>query len=230
MKLVNLYKQLLKEAGESPGEIELRKVPLETAVQYCRSQGIDVPNLERNLLLAKKLFEKGKTKRADMPVIDEKDVRDFQAKLKNGFIDLVDPFSDRTDPSDPFPQGLSGREATNFMSNGLRDKLKPDDITKVYQKQIAYKDLVPIQAQVYLDKSVKSMAKSGVEGTLRFLDGTTLICSSDNRILDGHHRFLSGLILDPNRKVNCLVVDLPIETLLPLTIAYGDAVGNERNM
>lgn len=230
MKLKAIYLQLLKEAGESPGKVELRRITVERAVEYCKSQKLDIPNIELNVKLAHKLFEYGKTKRADMPVIDQKDVRDFQSKIKNGYIDLSDPFSDRTDPSDPFPQGLDDKAATNFMSNGLRDKVRPDDKTAVSEKRIPAKDLRPIQAQVYLDKSVESTVKFGIEGTTKFLSTSILICSSDNRIIDGHHRFLSALLIDPNMQMRCLVIDLPISKLLPLATAYGDARGNERNL
>lgn len=230
MKLKAIYNQLLQEAGgEEPGQIELRRVTVEDALAYCKKMGLNVPKLEIHLRLAQKLFDYGKTKRADMPVIDEKDVKDFQSKLKSGLLDLEDPFSDRTDPSDPFPQGLSGTSATDWMRNGLRDKKRPDDVIKVYEKRIAAKDLKPIQQQVYLDKSVKSTVKFGIEGTTSFLNNSTLICSSDGRIIDGHHRYLSALIIDPNMMMKCLVIDLPISKLLPLATAYGDARGNERN-
>lgn len=230
MKLAPIIKQILKEAGEAAGKMELRKTSIENVISYIKSKGLDIPNIEQNLEIAYEKFNMGKTKRKDMPVIDEKDVKDFQAKLKNGLIDLTDPWSDRTDPSDPFPQGLDDKAATNFMSNGLRDKVKPDDRVSTQIKLIAVKDLIPIQEQVYVDKSIDSIAKFGVESSRQFLASTVLIASSDNRIIDGHHRFLSCLILDPDLKVKCLVVDLPIKILLPVATAYGDAKGNERNL
>ena len=38
-----------------------------------------------------------------------------------------------------------------------------------------------------------------------------------------------ALLLDSNMKVYVLEIDLPISKLLPLSIAYGDAIGNKRN-
>lgn len=232
MKLSQIARRiiLLKEDGEEAGTVELLKTPIDKALQYIKSLGLNIPNLESNLEIAYEKFNLGKTKRHDMPVIDEKDVKDFQMKLKNGLIDLKNPWSDRTDPSDPFPQGLDDKAATNFMSNGLRDQDKPDDKIDVQVNKIAVKNLIPIQRQVYLDKSIKSVVKFGVENSLKFLASTTLITSSDNRIIDGHHRFLSCLLLNPDLEVKCLVVDLPIKTLLPLAVAYGDAIGNRRNL
>lgn len=213
-----------------PGKLELRKTSIEKVIQYTKSVSLNIPNIRQNLEIAYDLFGMGKTKRKDMPVIDDKDVKDFQMHLKDGFIDLKDPWSDRTDPSDPFPQGLSDKDAAKFMSNGIRDKSKPDDVVKTQIKMVAAKNLIPIQEQVYVDKSVGSIAKFGIESSKKFLASTILVISSDYRIIDGHHRFLSALIIDPNMKLKCLEVDLPIKTLLPLARAYSDAKGNQRNL
>lgn len=230
MKLAQLARKIIKEAGEAAGSLELINTPIDKAIQYVVKSGLKIPNIQDNLEIAYELFGRGKTKRKDMPVIDDKDVRDFQMKLKNGLIDLKDPFSDRTDPSDPFPQGLTDKSATQFMSNGLRDKEKPDDQVQTQIKMIAAKDLIPIQQQVYISKSVDSIAKFGVDASKEFLNSTVLITSADNRIIDGHHRFLSALIIDPDIKLKCLVVNLEIKVLLPLAQAYGDAIGNKRNL
>lgn len=230
MKLAPIYRKLLREAGEAAGSLELRNTPIETIVQYATKLGLKIPNLQVNLETAYDLFGMGKTKRKDMPVIDDKDVKDFQKHLSNGFIDLTDPWSDRTNQDDPFPQGLTDKEATNFISNGIRDTSKPDDVVKTQIRMVAARDLIPIQQQVYASKSLNSIAKGGIESTKQFLSTTILVISSDQRIIDGHHRFLSALIIDPNMKLKCLEVDLPIKTLLPLARAYGDAKGNARNL
>lgn len=232
MKLSQIAKKLilLKEDGESAGKLELRKTPINKVLEYINSKGLDIVNLEDNLEIAYDLFGMGKTQRKDMPVIDDKDVKDFQQHLKNGFIDLTDPWSDRTDIQDPFPQGLTDKEASMFMSNGIRDKSKPDDVVKTQLKMVAAKDLIPIQAQVYVSKSVDSITKFGIKNTINFLQSTILIISKDNRLIDGHHRLLSALIIDPNMKIKCLEIDLSIKTLLPLAIAYSDAKGNRRNL
>ena len=56
-----------------------------------------------------------------------------------------------------------------------------------------------------------------------------LCCSQSMVIIDGHHRFLSAVLVDPRIKVTALEIDLPIKDLLPLTLAYTDAIGNVRN-
>ena len=89
--------------------------------------------------------------------------------------------------------------------------------------------MIPIQDQIYFDKGFKTISKNGVESTIDLLNSKTLIVSSDNRIIDGHHRFLSALLINKNMKLNVIQIDLPLNKLLPLSLAYGDSIGNKRN-
>jgi hypothetical protein len=87
---------------------------------------------------------------------------------------------------------------------------------------------------MYVDKSVNSMYNESksitVKSTTSFISSkTTFITSSDGFILDGHHRWLAGMLIDPSMKVKVIAIDLPIDELLPLMLSYTDAIGNERN-
>jgi hypothetical protein len=94
----------------------------------------------------------------------------------------------------------------------------------------AYTEFSSELKQIYFDKSITAIAENGIKGTINFLtDNTTFVASSDNHIVDGHHRFLSGLLVNPDMKVHTLVVDLPISKFLPLALSFSDAVGNKRN-
>lgn len=53
--------------------------------------------------------------------------------------------------------------------------------------------------------------------------------SKDRYIIDGHHRFLTGMLIDPKMKVNVLMIDMPISELLPSSLDYSDTIGNVRN-
>lgn len=236
MKLVDILKEikiLESQTGQAAGKLELVKINLETAIDHIDKIGgsVDaIPNFEKNFKLAQSKASIGKTRRKDMPVITDVDVKKFQQRLKDGHIDIHKPFSDDTSPSDPFPEGLSGKDAEKFLKSGLRDGSKTDDMVKVSMKKETVKNLKPIQKQIYFDKAVGEMFKYGIEPTRSFLQKTTFITSSDNFIIDGHHRFIMAILLDPNITVNCLVVDLPINKLLPMAVAYGDAIGNKRNL
>jgi hypothetical protein len=59
--------------------------------------------------------------------------------------------------------------------------------------------------------------------------GTFFIASEDGYIIDGHHRWLAGVLTDPDIKARVLTIDLPLKDLLPMSLAFSDAVGNKRN-
>ncbi len=239
-KLVDkFYESIMNEAGQEAGKLELVKIDLQTAIeagkQIFESAGKDlyeeIPNFDKNFLFAQKQAGSGKTLRKDMPVIDDKDVRDFQRRLKNGNIDIHSPYAAETG-KDPYPEGLSGKEAKEWMKNGIKrkDGDHKDDIVNVINEKIAIGKLKPIQKQIYFDKAMKDTASFGADGSRNFLENQTFfIVSGDNYILDGHHRYLASTVIDPKMKVNVVKVDLPIKQLLPLTLAYGDARGNKRN-
>ena len=166
-----------------------------------------------------------------MPVIDNKDIKLLQGRLKKGMIDIAAPFADNEVPNDPFPQGLDTSLGKKWLEGGLRDGVKDDDIVNVSVRKLPVGKLLPIQRQIYFDKSIRNVAQHGAEGTKSFSASKSnfYVISKDNRIIDGHHRYLSAVLVDPKITVTCLEIDLPINELLPMTLAYTDAIGNMRN-
>ena len=238
------YESIINEAGQEAGKLELVKIDLKTAIEAGKkifnSAGKDlykeIPNFDKNFLFAQKQAGSGKTLRKDMPVIDDKDVKIFQAKLKGGTIDINKPHSPHSlfnlTTHDPFPEGLSGIKAKEWLMNGMhhRDGDDKDDIIKVFNEKVVIGKLKPIQKQIYFDKAMKDTASFGAVGSRNFLENQTFfIVSVDNFIIDGHHRYLAAIMLDPKMKVNVVKVDLPIKKLLPLSLSFGDAIGNKRN-
>ena len=225
-----------KAGGQAAGKIEVAKTPLEKAVAYAQKvfDGKlyeNIPDFDENYLHVQKLARMGYAKRKDMPVITPQDVHELQIRLKSGMIDVRKPFGKLTDPKDPFPEGLSGEDAKKWLEAGVRvyDGKTKDDIVKVYTKKFKVGELKPIQEQIYLDKVLPPIAQNGPEASKKFFASTTFIVSSDGRIIDGHHRWLGANLLDPELMVTGFVIDMPIKKLLPLTLAYSDAIGNKRN-
>ena len=227
------FKYYLTEAGGAiAGKIEIDKTSLEDAIQWVKEKEFDLnqlPDFSKNYITAQKSARLGKTKRKDMPVISDDDVKKLQSRLKSGRIDVHKPFSKNTSIKDPYPEGLSGKQAKAFLSNGIKDGDKKDDIVKVVNEKKTVKTLIPIQKQIYFDKSMGNIIDNGVENSKNFLSKSFFITSSDNYIIDGHHRFLSAMLVNPNMKVNTLSINLPINILLPVSLSYGDAIGNKRN-
>ena len=230
------FREYLQEAGEAAGKMEIVKTPEKDAAEYAdrlwQKEGVtlndEMPDFETNYNKCQKLAMLGHTKRKDMPVIDDKDIALLVKRLEVGALDVTSPHPKNTPE---FKQHLKGKEAELFLRNGTkaRDGDAQDDKTTVKMKQMSVGDLKPIQQQIYFDKSIQATVEFGIQGTKKFLKSSVLVASNDGRIIDGHHRWLSANLIDPDMKVKVLVIDLPIEKLLNLTIAYGDAIGNSRN-
>ncbi len=236
-KLIKDIRTVMEGGGAAAGTLELVKTSYEKALEHAKSKGVKIeemiPSFKKNFEMAKKLAAKGFAKRKDMPVIDNTDVKNFQKRLSNGLIDIRAPFAKNDLPDEPFPKGLDRNTGKTWIKSGLPrfDGNVKDDIVSVSAKKVAVKNLKPIQKQIYFDKSFKNIADYDLKDSLKFLksDKNIFITSNDNAIIDGHHRFLTAMLIDPNISVNTIAIDLPIRELLPLTLSYTDAIGNQRN-
>ena len=74
------------------------------------------------------------------------------------------------------------------------------------------------------------MLAGGPKESRKFLSKSLVIASSGNFIIDVHHRFLTALLIDPTIKLKGIRIDLDINKLKALAVAYGDAIGNKRNL
>ena len=228
---------LILEGGEVAGKLELVKISLDKAREFAEKEFAkqgkelkeEMPEFNKRFKIAQTKAGKGKTLRKDMPVIEEKDIKLFQTALSEGHIDLNKPYAKTTNKKDPFPEGLSMKKAQEWLKNGLKDGSISDDKIEVDMKKIKVEELKPIQKQIYFDKAMKATAKFGIEGTTKFLKNTFFVASFDKYIIDGHHRFLSGLLVDPKMEVQVLTIDLSSKKLVELSKAFGDAIGNKRN-
>lgn len=239
--LIEDIRYFMEAGGASAGTMEIVKTKVEKAKEYAdrlmtangRKLEEEIPKFDVNYKIAQRLAKGGFAKRKDMPVIDNRDIRLLQKRLSSGAIDISKPFAKNEVPNDPFPQGLDTQKGKEWVEGGLakNDGDAKDDVVKVKFKSVSVGNLKPIQSQIYFDKSIKNVAQFGAEGTKDFSKSKNnfYVISSDNRIIDGHHRFLSAVLVDPGIKVTALEIDLPINKLLPMTLAYTDAIGNVRN-
>ena len=225
------------KGGSKPGILDVSITDVYTAKNYVedemkkhgRSLYSEIPKFDKYYREAKSTITSGVEKRKDMPVFDTLEVKKLQHALVNGKIDVSKPYSPTTNPNDLFPKGLVGEKAADFLERGLNDGNKTDDVIKVRHQKIEIKDLIPIQGQVYLDKTMRHLSEDGAKECERWVKNTLFVISSDNFIVDGHHRYLTAMLIDPTMKVSCLVIDLPIKKLLELSVAFTDAIGKKRN-
>ncbi len=118
-----------------------------------------------------------------------------------------------SDDYDAFQEYLS--------SKGIKSKI----IRKVID------DLKPSQRQIYLAQILGNIKKNGLSNSLNWITKKSLfIVSKDNYIIDGHHRFATGILIDPKMRVRALVVDLPQTELLKVALHFSDKIAkNTRN-
>jgi len=199
------YKQIVEKVnkgGQEKGKIEMSTAKLSTAVKYGEKvfDLNEIPNFEDNFNFAKKQVKLGKTKRSEMPVITSRDVDKFKEHLENGSMNTILDL--------------------NFDVGKVNIKMK----------KVKAKSLIPIQRQLYFDKSMSGIAENGISKTREFLKNKTyFITSSDSNIIDGHHRWLQALLIDPNMGVQTRQIDMSIDKLLVVSKKFGSYIGNAKN-
>lgn len=225
------------KGGAKPGSFNIGTIDLSNARLYIEKEmqkngktlNDEIPSFDLNFLKLKSHMDKAFTQRKDMPVFDREDTKKLQAALTRGNLDINKPYAPETDPNELFPKNLKGEEAADFLKRGLNDGSRTDDIINVSVKKIKVDELIPIQEQIYLDKCVPRIAKNGIEERTEWIKNTLFITSSDNYIIDGHHRYATAMLINPKLIIECVVIELPIRKLLDLTVAFTDALGKQRN-
>ena len=109
------------------------------------------------------------------------------------------------------PQGILHRD----QMPQIKSQYVPEFLRGLQAKGVAVTvtavpagEILPTQVELNLDK-VRGMREAG-----KTADNRPVIMSSDNHILDGHHRWAQDLEEDPSRPVRVYRVDLPIGDLL----------------
>ena len=93
-----------------------------------------------------------------------------------------------------------------IVKSGAMDKDKGDDVIQVSSKSWPAGDLKPSQTTMRIEGTI-SMAFSMLAGKM----DTNLGCivSSDNHIMDGHHRWSAAILVDPSSTVSGFGAELP---------------------
>lgn len=101
--------------------------------------------------------------------------------------------------------------AKALVKAGTMDKDKADDVLAVESKTWAAADLKPSQTTMRIDNTV-GMVIAMLNGEMD--NNLGCIVSSDNHIMDGHHRWSAAVIIDPASQVSGYGANLPGEQLL----------------
>jgi len=216
MKLADF---LLESGGESAGTKEVTQTSLKKARKYfektAEKMSVDldtqIDNFDKNFKRLKKSVKNhGEMDRSHMPVVSWKQVKDFQRALTNGDLNIQNP-------------SLNESVLMELKIDGTKEKVNATF------KSIRVKDLKPVQSQVYLSKVSRNFKKYGIPDNNNFIISKYLIIDKNNRIIDGHHRWATVMLANPDLKIDLLKVDLDMEKLLPLTKSYGVSRGNKQN-
>lgn len=224
-----LYVARLLEAANS---MNVKSVSLSKAREYAEEQfekagkdlDVELPDFDKNYkLLQKKMGAAKNISRIDMPVIDPQDMKLFNERLNSGEIDIFKPYAKG---KEYMPKSLPKEEGQVWVHLGKEDGNPNDDKVKGKIGTTPAKDLLPLQGEIWLEKLIGNIVKFGAPSSGSPILKATIIVSSDNYILDGHHRFGQAMLANPNLKLKSLNVDLPIDKLLKVGKTYGEAIGN----
>ena len=135
---------------------------------------------------------------------------------------------EKTDP--PAPNtfvGMDDKAAQDYMTSGEKDGDPEDDKAAFNQgPEFAASAAIPTQSNILIAKSI-GMAANGVEG-----GDLGAYFSTDNEILDGHHRWAATMLNNPGANIGGIAaIDLKAmggtkQALKHLT-AIGNALGNK---
>ena len=116
------FKYFISEAGGAEaGKLEIVSTDVRNARKYAelemkkygRDLNVEVPEFDKNYVFAQRLAKMGSTKRKDMPVINNKDVKLLQKRLKSGTIDISRPFSQNDVVDEPYSSDIMWPEVND---------------------------------------------------------------------------------------------------------------------
>jgi hypothetical protein len=195
------------------------------------------PNFDQNYLKLQEKCKKAKNiPRIDMPVIRTGEIAKFRERISNGFIDIRPPYS-KKHKKDPvtgeyiyFPKDLKADErGKQWLTLGKDDGSIDDDKVVARMEYVAVKDLFPTQSQIWLAGIIRCVNRWGIPVEGSKLLEMTIIISKDNYVIDGHHRFSTTLLVNPDLEIKVFRIELEINTLLKMSRSYGNAIGNLQN-
>ena len=121
-----------------------------------------------------------------------------------------------------FPLELSAAaakagEAEQLVTGGDDDGVQPEDVVQAKQGSMAVKELKPSQSSMNIEKAV-AFAIAAILQKEPFGGGPGgdlgAIITSDNHIMDGHHRWIASGMVDPTSEVGGYIVEFPAKQMI----------------
>jgi len=114
------------------------------------------------------------------------------------------------------------------VSNGRNDNDQFDDVVMSKKAKIPVKDLKPAQKEVIKEKALGMAIDFLTKGKWDGVDLKAII-SSDNYIMDGHHRWAAVSLIDPKAEIRGTVINLPGVSLVSVLNIVTKAMGKSGN-
>ena len=176
--------------------------------------------------MTKKLTSK-ELKKLIFETINDENHKKTRAKQLKSILKRANSLLEEADPakvdSKRFPLELSkaataGPEKAELLSTGGNDDGNPDDdIVNAAAASKAVKMLKPSQSSMNIHKAL-CFAIAAVMKMPPFANGPGgdlgAIITSDNHIMDGHHRWIASGMVDPNAEVGGFVVEFPAKQMI----------------
>ena len=187
-----------------------------------------IPDFDKNYMNLQKACNSAlDIPRIDMPVIEPGDMRKFTKRLATGYVDVFRPYA-KEKFADRFPKNLDKKQGPKWITLGMKDGNKTDDVIKGKWTKFPAKNLKPTQSQIWLEKLVGNIIEWGVPQNGSPITKASVIASQEGYILDGHHRYGQAMLANPPLKLSALYIPLDIKTLLAMGRSYGNAIGNRQ--
>ncbi len=116
-----------------------------------------------------------------------------------------------------FGMGISRMELPQIKSTDVPEFIKwlEEKDVDTLETSMEVGELTPVQKEINLEKT-DSMAAKHEAGEIDLSTGKPVMVSSDEYLVDGHHRWYALRDLDPNNKLNVVMIDSPILELISL--------------
>lgn len=129
---------------------------------------------------------------------------------------------------------LAGDQAEVLATGGDDDGEKPDDIVQAKAGTMPVTALLPSQSSMDIEKAV-IFSIAAIRKVKPFADGPGgdlgAIITSDNHIMDGHHRWIASGMVDPTVKVGGFIVEFPAKEMIAalnmITVKLGITKGKK---
>ncbi len=110
-------------------------------------------------------------------------------------------------------------KTTNKIKQYLFKKGIENNDIEGEEVKIKARDLEPSQKEIFLDQVItyllknKKFVKKALKGKIK---DDEIVISSDNCIVDGHHKWAGAFILNPDCKIKCTKVNVPYKEAIPV--------------